>query len=158
MRWWPTSEGIRGTRRGERSLRESSNEGSIWEQLHHVYIAVALLGTGASFFVDASFKERLLLGFVAGYIVVIAAFAAWSTFVNGAKARYAPLMTHFHSAQHTLRDIRLLLRTEAFRSSSLHKELLAAELRQVLDSLRSCLEIVSGTTVECRIELVFERR
>ncbi len=152
---WLGESRIRGTPSDERSLRLASSGKEWWEQLHHFYVLVALIGTVAGFAAGATFKEKILLVFVGGYVVVIAVFAAWSVFVNGAKARYAPLMRHVHSAMHCMRNLRVAMNVEEFHKDPASANHLANELTQVLDSLRSCLEIVSGTTVEVRVEIVF---
>lgn len=139
---------------GDRSNRIWFSGAHIWEQLHHVYVLLALLGIFASFFLGATAKEKILLTFLCIYVIVIATFAAASTYVNGNKARYAPVMQHLHSGQHALRDLRLLMRSQALQSDTHLPDLMVRELQRVLDSLRSSLEMVTGTVIECRIELV----
>ncbi len=149
---WMGESRVRGTPLDERGLRVLSSKLDWWEQLHHFYVLIALVGTLVGFALGASFKEKILLVFVGGYVVVIAIFAAWSVFVNGAKARYAPLMPHLHSAMHCLRSLRVAMTVDDFHKDPQSREYMAAELTEVMDSLRSCLEIVSGTTIECRVE------
>jgi hypothetical protein len=154
MVWFLKDERVKGTPADESGLRQVKSGLNWWEQLHHIYVLVALGGTLAGFAYGASFKEKILLIFLGGYVVVIALFSVWSAFVNGIKARYAPVLAHIHSGMHSLRNLRVFMRAEQFNDSSESQRLLALELTRVLDSLRSALEIVSGTTIECRIELV----
>lgn len=141
-------------RQRERSNRIWFSGAHFWEQLHHVYVMLALIGLVGSLFLSSNTKETLLLASLCVYVIIIAVFAAGSTYVNGNKARYAPVMQHLHSGQHALRDLRLLMRSPSLQSDQHLPELIIRELQRVLDSLRSSLEIVTGTVIECRIELV----
>lgn len=145
---------LRGAPLDERGLRQTHGKLDWWEQLHHFYVLVALAGTFVGVAYGSSTKELVLLLFLGGYIVVIALFSALSSFVNGEKARYAPIVTHVHSAMHSLRNLRVLMQSNQFESDADAERLLRIELTRVLDSLRSSFEIVTGTAIECRVELV----
>jgi hypothetical protein len=154
MAWRLGDEGVRGTALDERGLRQWHSRFDWWDQLHHLYVLLALVGTIAGFALGATAKEKILLVFVGGYVVVVAVFAALSAFVNGEKARYAPIMSHMHSAMHSLRNLRVLMQARQFDDGPEARELLIKELSRVLDSLRSSFELASGTAIECRIEVV----